>query len=421
MRLSQDFRWFWFSQTMSFTGDRLTGFAVPTVAILVVDASSAQVGLLTATGWLAFPVLGMFAGAVLAHVRRRLVMILGELVRFGAFTGVVAVALLGEVGFAQLVAATALAGAAMVFVDISAQSYLPSLVEPGALFAANSRLQSSDSMSKLIGPAVAGAVVDIVGPATSVAVNAVPFLLSAFGRTRVRTVEPPPRPGHRPEPVAGRMRHGLGFVWRHEALRRLVCASALRGFGMGAVDVVLLLFAYRVLGMSGTAVGLLLAVGALGGLAGAMSAHRIARRIGVRRTLLLSGLEGASWIAVPLCLVAAPVVVFAVIRVCSSIWLPVWGVLSTSLRQRLTPPEWQSTVHATARTIPATALPLGALTGGAAAAVAGDLLGTAEGLVAVLMAGGACASTAVLLLRGIDRHIGDDLSTTAEVGSAPAD
>lgn len=173
--------------------------------------------------------------------------------------------------------------------------------------------------------------------------------------------------------------------------------------------------------MSSTAVGLLLAVGALGGLVGAMSAHRIARRLGVRRTLLLSGLEGACWIAVPLCLVAAPVVVFAVIRVCSSVWLPVWGVLSTSLRQRLTPPEWQSTVHATARTIPATVLPLGALTGGAAAAGAGVLLGTTGGLVAVLVAGGVCASTGVLLLRGIGRGVEDGLSATAEGRQTPTD
>ncbi|MEU4283601.1 hypothetical protein [Nocardiopsis dassonvillei] len=199
----------------------------------------------------------MFTGAVLAHVRRRLVMILGELVRFGTFAAVTVAAFLCEVTFAHLIAATALAGAAMVFVDISAQSFLPFLVRPGALFAANSRLQNSDGMSKL-GSAVAGAVIDVVGPAMSVAVNAVPFLLSDLGRTRVRTIEPSLRPEHCPEPVTTRIRRGFSFVWLHEALRCLVCASALRGFGMGAVDTVLL-FVYRVLGMfqydGGPAVG----------------------------------------------------------------------------------------------------------------------------------------------------------------------
>ncbi|MFC7329748.1 MFS transporter [Marinactinospora rubrisoli] len=417
-RLTRDFQWFWFSQTMSFTGDRLTGFAIPTIAILLLDASSAQVGLLTATGWLAFPVFGMFAGAVLARMRVRRVMIAGELVRFCAFAGVTAAVVLGEPSFPQLLVATALAGAAMVFVDIGAQSYLPSLVPADRLFPANSRLQSSDSLSKLAGPAVAGAVVDLVGPAASAACTAAPFLLSAAGRTRVRAVEPSPE--RHPEPAIARVRRGLGFVWRHDALRRIVSASALRGFGMGAVDAVLLLFAYRVLGMSSTAVGLLLAAGALGGLAGAMYAHRIARRLGVRRTLLLSGLEGAAWIAVPLCLAGAPVAVFAVIRICSAIWLPVWGVLSTSLRQVLTPPEWQSTVHATARTVPSTAIPLGALTGGVAAGLASDWLGTAVGLVAVLMAGGICASTGVLLLRAIGDGIDDGLPAATEPGPPPA-
>jgi len=40
-----DLGWYWGSQTASFVGDRLTGFAVPSIAILTLDASSAEVGL----------------------------------------------------------------------------------------------------------------------------------------------------------------------------------------------------------------------------------------------------------------------------------------------------------------------------------------------------------------------------------------
>ncbi|ONI77174.1 hypothetical protein ALI144C_34405 [Actinosynnema sp. ALI-1.44] len=386
---------------MSFVGDRLTGFAVPSAAILVLDASSSQVGLVSAAGWLAYPAFGMIAGALLAGRRRHGVMIAGELVRFVAFLSIPVAASAGWLSVTQMVVVVAIAGIATVFVDIAGQSHLPALVSPGQLLAANSRLQGSDSLSKLVGPALAGAVASLVGGITAIAVNAAPFLASALGRTRVKVVEDLPSRLTAPPPVAKRIRAGVSFVWSRPLLRRLVCATAVRGFGTGIVDAVLLLFAYRVLGLSSLGGGFLLAAGAVGALLGALVTQRITARIGVRSALLASAFEGLVWLAVPLTLVVAPVVLLLVIRVCSAFWLPVWNVLTTSIRQRLTPPGEQSTVHATARTMASSTIPLGSLASGFAAGLLGSLLGTPAGLAVVLAVGGACVAASVLLLRSM--------------------
>jgi MFS family permease len=189
---------------------------------------------------------------------------------------------------------------------------------------------------------------------------------------------------------------GLRFVMDHEVLRPLVIGAAIRSFGTGMVDAVLLLFAYRVLGLSSLQGGLLIAAGSIGGLVGAFAANRLVDRIGTRGTLRLTGLEGVFWLAIPLCLVFAPAIVLVVIRVCASIWTPVWNVLTTSVRQDVTPVALQSTVHATARTVTSSTVPLGALTGGFAAGVLGAHLGTSIGLVIVLATGGVIAGASVL-------------------------
>ncbi|MBE1467878.1 MFS family permease [Kibdelosporangium phytohabitans] len=386
---------------MSFAGDRLTGFAVPSAAILVLDASSAQVGLVSAAGWLAYPAFGMVAGALLAGRRRHRVMITGELVRFVAFLSIPPAALAGWLSITQMVVVVAIAGIATVFVDIAGQSYLPSLVPPGRLFAANSRLQGSDSLSKLVGPALAGAVANLVGGITAIGVNALPFLASALGRTRIKVVEDLPPRLTAPPPITTRIRVGVSFVWGQPLLRQVVCATAVRGFGTGVVDAVLLLFAYRVLGLSSLGGGLLLAAGAVGALLGALVTQRIAARIGVRAALLATAFEGLMWLAVPVTLIAAPVVLLVVIRVCSAFWLPVWNVLTTSIRQQLTPPGEQSTVHATARTTASSTIPLGSLVAGFAAGLLGSWFGTPAALVAVLATGGACVAASVLLVRSM--------------------
>ncbi|MDX6264022.1 MAG: hypothetical protein QOH84_5710, partial [Kribbellaceae bacterium] len=97
-----DFSWYWGSQTASFVGDRLTGFAVPSIAILTLNATSAEVGILSAIGWLAYPTLGLVAGAALVHLPRRKVMITGELLRFALFATIPLAAIAGWVTIPQL-------------------------------------------------------------------------------------------------------------------------------------------------------------------------------------------------------------------------------------------------------------------------------------------------------------------------------
>ncbi|MFB6726547.1 MFS transporter [Kribbella sp. NPDC056345] len=394
-RPAADLSWYWSSQTASFVGDRLTGFAVPSIAILTLDASSAEVGVLSALGWFAYPAFGLVAGAALSHVPRRRVMIAGETVRFAVFATIPLAALLGGAGMGQLFVVVAVAGVAMVFVDVASQSYLPALVSPGGLVGANAKLQSSDSASKLVGPALAGLLLRTTGSTVGLFLSALPFLASAYGRTRITTIEPPAEPAQ--EPFLQRIRTGFAFVRHHPVLRRQVGAAAVRSFGSGMVDAVLLLFAYRVLGLSSLAGGLLIAAGSVGGLLGAFVANRLASKLGTRRVLLLTSVEALCWLAIPLCLVTAPAVTLVLIRVLAGGWLPVWNVVTTSVRQQVTPAALQSTVHATARTLTSSTVPLGALTGGFAGGVLSTHLGAATGLVLVLATGGVIAGSSALL------------------------
>ncbi|MFF1822040.1 MFS transporter [Kribbella sp. NPDC058245] len=398
-----DLSWYWSSQTASFVGDRLTGFAVPSIAILTLNASSAEVGVLSALGWFAYPAFGLVAGAALPHIPRRRVMITGEVIRYVAFATIPLAAVLGGAGMGQLFIVVAVAGVAMVFVDVAGQSYLPALVEPQNLVGANAKLQSSDSASKLVGPALAGLLLRTTGSTVGLFLSALPFLASAYGRTRITTIEPPVEATQ--EPILQRIRTGLTFVRQHPVLRRQVGAAAVRSFGSGMVDAVLLLFAYRVLGLSSLAGGLLIAAGSVGGLLGAFLANRLANALGTRRVLLLTSVEALCWLAIPLCLVTAPAITLVLIRVLAGGWLPVWNVVTTSVRQQLTPAALQSTVHATARTLTSSTVPLGALTGGFAGGVLSTHLGAAAGFVLVLATGGVIAGSSALLVANTPREV----------------
>src|SRR5438270_5372610 len=77
----RDFRLLWAARTVSAAGERIGLIAIPTTAILVLGATPAQVGILNAFGFIAWPVLGLAAGVWVDRLRRRPVMIAGDFMR----------------------------------------------------------------------------------------------------------------------------------------------------------------------------------------------------------------------------------------------------------------------------------------------------------------------------------------------------
>src|SRR5215467_10240956 len=76
-----DFRQLFFADTISQLGSQVTQIALPLVAILVLKASAFEVGLLAACDTAAFLLVGLPAGAWVDRMRRRSVMIVGDLGR----------------------------------------------------------------------------------------------------------------------------------------------------------------------------------------------------------------------------------------------------------------------------------------------------------------------------------------------------
>src|SRR5215213_10845102 len=78
----REFRLFWAGQTISVFGDQITLLALPIVAVLVLHADPAQMGLLTAAGLLPHLLFSVPAGVWLDRVkRRRRLMIVADVAR----------------------------------------------------------------------------------------------------------------------------------------------------------------------------------------------------------------------------------------------------------------------------------------------------------------------------------------------------
>lgn len=379
---------------------------LPTVAVVVLHVGNAEVGVLNAIATAAYPVLGLFAGVLMDRIRRRPAMIVADLVRCAAFATLPVAAAFDALSLTHLYVVAAVSGVFSVLFDVAYQSYLPTLLTGEPLARGNTRLEMSSSVSRLTGPTIGGALQQGLAATGALAANALSFLASVVGVLLVRTTEPAPAAHATSTGVWRPIAEGLRFLWHHPLLRPLTLAAGLRNFGMSVVRTVLLLFLYRALSLSPGVAGAVLTAGAVAAVAGATLSGRLTRRLGVGRTLLLTGCEGLAWLAVPLALVLPPLGTVVTIMVVSSLWLPIWNALVTTLRQQVTEPRLLGRVHASARTINLSTLPLGALAGGALAQLLTNAYGNRIGLTLALTTGAAVAALSLpTLLAGKIRRI----------------
>ncbi len=371
-----DFLKLWAAQTVSVFGSQFTALAIPVVAALLLGAAPAQMGLLTAISTAPF-LLFALAGVWVDRWPRRRVLIGADVGRAAVLLAVPALAVADRLAMVHLYAVGFCVSLLTVFFDTADQAYLPTLVSRGRLVEANSRLETTRSLARLVGPGVAGAAVQALGAPLAVLTNVASFLGSAVLLGWIRTREAPPDPTER-RPVWADLWEGLRFVLRNPYLQAIARCTGSFNLLSSAADALLILFATRELGLSPAALGVAFSVANLGGLAGALAASRVAGTVGLGRAIVAGSALSGLWL-VPLALAtpSAALPAVAIAGVLAGLGGAVYNINQVSLRQAITPLALQGRVNGTMRFLVWGPMPVGGLLGG--------LLGQALGLRSALM------------------------------------
>lgn len=388
--LHRDFRRLWAGQTVSQLGSTITREALPYTAILTLQATPLQMGLLGAAGAAPLLLLGLLAGVWVDRLRRRPIMIAADLGRALLLLSVPLAYLLGWLGIAQLYVVAALAGVLTVCFNVAYQAFLPTLIDREQLVEGNSKLGMSNSVAEIAGPPIGGALVQLISGPVTVLLDAASFLVSASSLVRIRAVEPPPdRHEQRPE-VRRDLATGLRAVWTDPLLRPMAIGSTIRSFFGWFFGAIYGLYAIRVLGMGPALLGLTVACGGIGSFLGAALVGRITRRFGVGPTTVGALLAGSLvswmiWLAGSFPLAVVPLMMAS--QILHDMGHTIAAINQVSLRQTITPDRLLGRVNASMQVLGEGIGTLGLLAGG--------LLAEAIGLrstVAVALLGGMLGS-----------------------------
>ncbi len=375
-----DFVKLWVAESISMAGSQISQLAIPLLAIVLLNASAFEVGLLTSVGFLPFLLFGLPAGVWVDRLRRRPILIAADVGRALLLATIPLAWLLGSISLPQLYLVTFLAGILTVFFDVGYQSYLPSLVHSSQLMEGNGKLEMSRASAQVAGPGLAGALVQLAGAPLAIAIDALSFVASGLFLVAIRRPEAQPGVDRPRTSMLVDIREGLRFVLGHPLLRPIAAATAIANLFSAVASSVMLIFAVRELLLDPVLIGAIIAVGSSGGVVGALIATRVQRRIGVGRTMILCEAGfAAGYLLLPVASVAAPVFLATLGLFLATLGSIVFSIVGLTLRQRMAPTRMQGRTNATVRTINWGVLPIGFFVGG--------VLGTIIGIVPTLIVG----------------------------------
>ncbi|HEX7559769.1 MAG TPA: MFS transporter, partial [Usitatibacter sp.] len=364
--LNSDFRKLWGSLTIVHFGGQVTFLALPLTAALMLNASPFEVGILTALEALPYPIFGLLAGVLVDRARKLPVIIACDLGRGVALLAIPVCAWFGALTMALLYVVGFLIGLFTVIGWPAYQVLMTERVGRENLVEANAKIGVADSAAQLVGPGLAGALIQWFTAPFAILLDAGCFFFSAW---MLRGI--PRRDGDAPKAVRRSVRfeimEGLRVVWHNRTLRALVWAIGTWQVFRHAFVAIVVLFAARELGFSAGHVGALFMTAGLGSLGAAAATARLNARFGMGPTML-GGLGGTGIAYLVMGTAHGSYWIASLLFGGGLFLLDLTGMIFfinyLSLRQAVTPDRLLGRVTATMIALTVATAPLGGLAGG---------------------------------------------------------
>lgn len=368
-RLDRRFAVLWTSSTASAFG---TGLA--TVATPLFVASQSRDPLLVSSAaavtWLPWLLFALPGGVLVDRVDRRRLMVLVDCLRAVAMAGLVAAVLLHTAALAVLLAVLFLVSTGEVIERSAGQALVPALVPRDRLERANGWLFGGAMVGQQMVAGPLGGWLFALAAAAPFMANAATFLLSAVVLSLLTgSFRASPAATDAARSVRREVLDGLRWLVHQRLLRTMALLIGLLNVTLTAALAILVLLARQRLGLGSVGYGLLFTALALGGLLGALVGDRLVARFTATWTIRVGLIvEAATHLVLA---TSRSAVVVGVALFLFGVHGALWGMVGSSLRQRLAPPEMLGRVASSTLFVSAGGNCLGAVLGGGLAAAFG--------------------------------------------------
>jgi len=296
LRGHADFRRLWSAQAVSAFGSRITRTALPIIAVANLGVPENVVGWLMGLQLAPAVLLSLLAGGFVDRGSKRRILIAADLIRAVLVMSISLAWMFGVLDIIHVIVVGAVVGGASALDQITDVAYLPALIGKDQLVEGNAKLEVTEAVAEITGPASAGGLIWLLGAPLVVVVDGLAYLWSAMMLHRITATERPSSDPSTSFDSAGRQRSrvvhdlrvGLGAVFRHPHLRAIVIAHMVWAISGGFFISLYTPYCLRELDLSTATFGVVIAMGGIGSLAGALLSRTMTRWFGLGKTMVVA-------------------------------------------------------------------------------------------------------------------------------------
>jgi MFS family permease len=359
-----EFRKLWIGQLVSASGSAITTVALPLVAVVTLQASAVEMGVLSALTLLPHLLFGLPAGVWVDRWSLRRVLVVSDVGRAVLLGSVPLAAAVGSLHMWQLYAVAVLTGVLSLLSDTASMTLTPALVPRDDLMRANSAAMLNLNIASTTGPSVAGFLVQVASAPFAIVFDALSYVVSAVASFLIRE---PPRAAS-VERTGVRLTAGLRAMFGHPVLAPMAVSATVGAIAGSLQGPLVVLYLVRERHWPAGLVGVAITAFGVAAVVGSLVVPAWTRRLGIGRAYI-SGQLVASLSGVAIALGAAPFIYLG--QAVSGLGISLYGVPQRTVRQSLAPPHLLGQVSATWRTLVIGGQSLGALTSGLLATTIG--------------------------------------------------
>jgi MFS family permease len=369
LRRNRDFNLLWFGEGVSVLGNATTTILLPLLAVVGFNAGAGWMGALTAAAWAPWLLIGLPAGAWVDRLPARRVMIASDVAAAAVLASVPAAWALGVLTLPHLLLAALGNGVCTVFFRAAYPSLVRQVAPQELQESAFARLFGTEAAMQVAGPGVGGLLAQAMSAAWGLLVDAVSFLVSAVCLWRLRLTPEAADDGAaeeaRPAGLPTRIMEGVALIRGDAMLRFFTVVGGVSNFGLTGFGALLVLFMVRELHLEPAGVGLVMALGSVGGFLGAAVATRLSARLGSAQALLrLQLVAGPPALLLALATPGAGTAYIVAGVLLVGIGVVAGNVIRGAWRNRYVPPEMLARQVTTTQVVNFGGMPLAALVAG---------------------------------------------------------
>ena len=371
-KLSGDFWKYWAGQTISNLGSSITLFALP-LLVFKLTGSALNLSITTAAEFVPYLLFGLLLGAWMDRVNRKRMMILTDIARAAIIATIPLVASFGMLTVWWIYVVGFVHSTLTICFEAGQFAAIPRIVDQEDLVTANGRIQASYSGASVAGPLLAGVLINIMPVSTMMYFDALSFVLSASSLALIKTsFNQRKDEAAKVTNIGQDVIEGLRYVFGHPVLRNISLMMAMVNFIATTIFSQLVLFAKERLQASDIQVSILYAAGSIGIVVLSLTAGPLRKRwrfskvalgalMSERLLTIVFAFTHLYWIGAALWAIIAGLGIL-------------FNINTSSLRQSIVPDHLLSRVMSIASVLAWSAIPLGAIAGGALITWTGNIV-----------------------------------------------